>query len=255
MVRREASSGLVVASALRGDVMLMRRIGLLGALIAGICFGTVGEICGGVVKTGNGTFNEDETPGNNNVLANAFSIDGNWSVISNSDIVNSTTVPHVSITGTADGSPGGTYDYYSFTVNANGKGSFDIDTSTGSPNTSVGVFSDNSTTFGFNFATNGDSPISNGAGGSVSTNDAYVEWDFTGIVNPTTFYVAVGGKDADPAWDGNGPLTGSAPYTLHVSLEGAAVPEPSSLALLLCVSGIGLVVRRKKRRENEWTAT
>ena len=189
-------------------------------------------------------------------LANAFSIDGNWSIPSNPDIVNSTTVPHVSITGTADGIPGA-YDYYSFTVNADGKGYFDIDTSSGSPDTSVGVFSDNSTLYGHNFVTNGDdeSFLTHGAGGSVSKHDAYVEWDFAGIVNPTTFYVAVGGKDADPDWDGTGGLTGSAPYTLHVSLEGAAVPEPSSLALLLCVSGIGLVVRRKKRRENEWTAS
>ena len=84
------------------------------------------EILFGQSSLGSGVIAEVEA---NNSLAAAQSIDGQWSLALDPDIGDSftntsTTIPHVTISGTGDG----TFDYYAFTVPAAGvRGIFDID--------------------------------------------------------------------------------------------------------------------------------
>ena len=52
----------------------------------------------------------------------------NWNLNSNTGIVESTTIPHITLAGTGDG----TFDYYAFTGKAGARGVFDIDGSNGS---------------------------------------------------------------------------------------------------------------------------
>ena len=61
----------------------------------------------------------------NSSIATAHNIDGaGWNLSSNSNIANSTTIPHITVEGTGDG----TFDYYSFTIaNAGDTTVFDID--------------------------------------------------------------------------------------------------------------------------------
>lgn len=73
------------------------------------------------VDDGGGFISEFEP---NNSLASAQNIDSFFSLANDLPISSSTTIPHVSIYGTGNG----TFDYYSFTVSTPGsRGIFDID--------------------------------------------------------------------------------------------------------------------------------
>ena len=133
----------------------------------------------------------------------------------------STTIPHISIDGSGDG----TFDYYSFDVaNAGDRGIFDIDGA--SFDTQLFLFD----TAGTMLTQDDDSSTTEGAGGSTSGLDSFIEYTFPAA---GTYVVAVGQFFS---WsDGFGNLTGSAPqpgesYTLHVTVENHAEIPPTLTA-------------------------
>jgi len=103
----------------------------------------------------------------NDSLAGAQNLDlAFWTLSENPDVEQSTSIPHVSIQGTGDG----TFDYYSFTVsNAGDIGIFDIDygwtDGAGSMDSYILLYDSS----GNLLATSDDSATSDGAGGSVSS--------------------------------------------------------------------------------------
>ncbi|MBI1314193.1 S8 family serine peptidase [bacterium] len=150
----------------------------------------------------------------NNSRGQAMRLDDRgWSLDANPEIANSTTVPHVTITGTGDG----TFDYYSFTVSEpNTTAVFDID------NGSVAAGEEFDTEL-FLFDSSDNLLALNDDGfiepGSTSAFDARIEYTFP---NPGYYTIAVGAFNS--SYDGAGRLTGSTPpvgkrYILNVSID------------------------------------
>lgn len=174
----------------------------------------------------------------NNSLAGAQSIDGNFTLDYRDDIGNgdhvtntSTTIPHVTIFGTGDG----TYDYYSFSLitSVPRYAIFDIDYTTDGYDSHVAIWAEDGTLLGHN----DDYDHRGGADGSVSDLDSL---HALYLSSSGTFIVGVARSNASPdfgGFEGNAPETGTN-YVLHVSVEGQEVPEPASLMLL----GLGGVV-------------
>lgn len=172
---------------------------------------------------GAGTVTEQEP---NDSLAGASNLDGaQWSLVFDANVgdslVNtSTTIPHVRINATGNG----TFDYYKFTVSAAGlRGIFDIDgAQTGQPGTiDTQLFLYDLA--GNLLASNDTSLASNGAGGSVSPLDAYLEHTFAAA---GTYVLGVGESLSTGAVGG---ITGNPPdsgdqYTLNISVEGHSLP-------------------------------
>jgi Bacterial pre-peptidase C-terminal domain len=161
----------------------------------------------------------------NDSLAGAQDLDDAvWSLADDPNIDQSSSVPHVSVQGTGDG----TFDYYSFTVsNAGDVGTFDIDFGSnpggaGDMDTVIFLYDSNGTLL----ATNDDSMTSSVDGGSLSSWDSFLQYTFDA---PGTYVIAVGEYFSE---DGGGQLTGNPPdagdtYTLQVSIENHAVATPS----------------------------
>ena len=155
-----------------------------------------------------------ETEPNDTQLA-AQSIAGQWSLNADANIGDatntntSTLIPHVTVTGTGDGS----IDYFWFTVDAAGsKGIFDIDFASagGVPLDSVITLYSSS---GFVLATNDDSLMPMLDAGSSSFQDSFLEYTFT---SPGTYLIAVQESG------GTGVPLGAV-YSLHASLEQSVV--------------------------------
>lgn len=162
----------------------------------------------------------------NNSIANAVSIDNSFSLDLDPNIGDtltntSTTIPHVSIQGSGDG----TYDYFSFTVtNSGDRGIFDIDFTNGN-DMEIFLF-DAAGNFLFG---DDDSSTSDGQGGSTSGLDSYMEFTFT---SPGTYIIGVAEFSSSGQ---NGGITGDTIdpgtiYTLQVSIEnhltGGGGPAP-----------------------------
>lgn len=154
------------------------------------------------------------------VIDHAQNIDGpdslgsGWNLIENPDIADSTTLPHISIQATGDG----TFDYYSFTVaNAGDRAVFDIDYESSFFGENLyldttiflydanGILLDQNDDFG-------DEP------GSNTGLASYLEHYFS---EPGAYYLAVG---QFPSSDAGGQIIGTPffdgdAYTLHVSLD------------------------------------
>lgn len=186
----------------------------------------------------------DQEP--NNSLTTAQSIDAFFSLDHSEDIGNeagdntSTTIPHVTIEGTGDG----TNDYFVFTVaNAGVTGIFDIDYGLGhggSIDTVIGLWAVDGSVLDYD----DDSSTQAGAGGSVHDYDSFIQHTFAAAGQ---YIIGVGECCSSPGeggWleYGNKPDNGDT-YVLQVSIEGhalaptASVPEATSIALI----GIGLL--------------
>jgi large exoprotein involved in heme utilization and adhesion len=168
---------------------------------------------------GSGLLDEIES---NDSISGAQLIDPSFfSLASNFNIESSTTIPHVSISGTGDG----TFDYYSFEVTTlNSSGIFDIDNgfqgeAPSSIDTQLFLFDQS----GQLLASNDDSSTLQGAGGSNSvfdtyTYDSYIQHTFT---SPGTYIIGVGRYFSSAS---NGSISGDAPvnpqtYNLQVSIN------------------------------------
>ncbi len=187
---------------------LLKLFGFVAALVV---------VFGGISPAAAFTVNEVEP---NNTVDTAQNIDSNFSLDFDANIGDttsntSTTIPHVTINGTGDG----TFDFYSFTVfNTGDKAIFDIDFgstvsgTTGRVDTLLRLFDSGGT----ELADNDDNSISFGQGGSVSRRDSYLEFTFSA---PGTFVIGVEKccEDPDPV-----PVPSGATYQLQVSLENAA---------------------------------
>ncbi|MCH2123042.1 MAG: pre-peptidase C-terminal domain-containing protein, partial [Pirellulaceae bacterium] len=171
---------------------------------------------------------------------NAQNLDNEiWTTQPNSDIGDalsdtSTTIPHLTIEGTGNGS----FDYYSFTVTtANSRGIFDVDRgetgTAGSVDTELFLFDSD----GNQLAANDVSPFVVGGSGSTSSEDAFIEHVFG---TAGTYVVAVA-ESGSFAFNGNlvgNPLDIGDAYTLQVSLENHPTVGVDNLTISGDVSNI-----------------
>ena len=176
----------------------------------------------------------------NNSIGAAQSLDDLYSLSFDSNIGDSltntsTTIPHVTVSGSGDG----TFDYYSFTVNRAGDRAI-FDTDQTNFDTEIFLYD----LQGNLLAQNDDSSIALGAGGSTSFNDSYLEYVFPAA---GTYVIGVG---RFPATGSFGGITGLAPqagdsYLLQVSLQNAA-RLPSALATVTIPAGESFCHRRSR---------
>lgn len=160
--------------------------------------------------------------GPNDTLPSAQSLEGYiWSLSSDPDIGDefgstSTSLPHLTVTATGNES----FDYYSFVVsNVPARGIFDIDYgATGNPLTDMDsqIFLYDSA--GNLLASNNDSPLAFGAGGSASTLDSFLTYPF---VKSGTYIIGVAASPSNGLPGGiSGTQIGNGDtYTLQVSVE------------------------------------
>ena len=177
--------------------------------------------------SGNDSFTYTVTDGNggsatatvNLVVAQSVT-DAQFTSDEDENIFRSTEIPHATIEATGDGS----FDYYVFEVTSPGVAYFDIDfgvTDGGVSDVDTELFLFNSA--GTLLAENDDSLITNGAGGSTKSDDAFIEYSFS---EAGTYVIGVGAFNSSAS---SGIITGTAPapgstYTLHISLENGVVP-------------------------------
>jgi hypothetical protein len=184
----------------------------------------------------------------NNTGASAQNVDGNFDFAFSADIgdvsgINtSTSLSHVSILGTGDGS----YDFYSFT-SLGGQTILDIDygTAGGFMDTMIAIWHSDGNLLMYN----DDSDISAGAGGTSALFDDYDSFIELILVSSGQYFVGVcryecSFGDGFSLTDGGEPGSGE-DYTLHIS-TATSVPEPSIIALLgLGLVGLGFALRRQ----------
>lgn len=155
---------------------------------------------------------------------------------------------HVSINGTGDG----TYDYYSFTVPSEGiTGVFDIDfgddfssSNEGVIDSMIALWNDD----GLILSQNDDSSTALGAGGSSSSLDSFIQYDFN---QPGLYIIGVAECCGDVDQQGwlSPRVREGGTYTLQVALGTgfSPIPPPSEIpvppALYLFCSGIVLLFR------------
>lgn len=173
---------------------------------------------------------------NNDSIAGAQNINNFFSLGANADIANATTIPWVSIIGTGNG----TWDFYSFNIaNADTLGVFDIDYGRDAGG-SFDPWLELYTGAGAGLASNDDSSISNGAGGSVHIYDSFLTYTF----QPGNYAIAVGRYSGYE-------VPAGATYTLQTSLAGHStqsnvVPEPATMALF-GLGSVGMAFMRRKK--------
>ena len=170
--------------------------------------------------------------GSNDSFATAQSLDGQFSLGSDANVANATTIPFVSVIS-APGDP--TYDFYSFTVGAaDSAGIFDIDFGMPDFDPYLNLFD----SAGIQLFANDDAGLDTG---SVHPWDSFFGYTFA---NAGLYYLRVGSCCVSP---------GTGDYQLNVSLQspGApAVPEPSTWAMMLLGFGAaGYAMRRRAPRK------
>lgn len=155
----------------------------------------------------------------NTDIAGAIDISALFSLAADADIMNATTIPHVSVTGTGDATTG--VHYYAVTLNIVGTAlTVDVDYgsggTTGSMDTWVSLFSADGT----QLATDDDSSTTDGAGGSTSGLDSYLNYTTatTGV-----FYIAIG------TYSNLSPIPVGGTYELQISVDetGSSGASPS----------------------------
>jgi len=155
-----------------------------------------------------------------------FSLDFSPDIGDSSGNNTSTTIPHVSISGSGNNPGSGTRDFFMFNVSTAGSiGIFDIDYGKPDLDSMIELFDSVATSL----ASNDDySPFATvGAGGSVHSYDSFIQYTFPSAGN---YVIAVG------RFSGHSPLNLGEDYVLQVSIANhslAAVPDAgSSLAFL-----------------------
>ncbi|WP_306249765.1 M10 family metallopeptidase C-terminal domain-containing protein [Parvularcula sp. IMCC14364] len=134
--------------------------------------------------------------------ANALSVDGFFSLQANSQIANSTTIPHATVQGTG----GGNVDIYSFIIEEVTKGYFDMDATSSSYDPYLYLYDENFKLISFN----DDSPVDPG---SNKRQDSYLEYTF---LEAGQYFILVNTWSADGFGQG---VDNGASYNLHISLE------------------------------------
>jgi hypothetical protein len=155
----------------------------------------------------------------NDSMAQAQNINDSFSLDSDANITDSTTVPHATVNGTGND----TYDYYSFTVPQAGvstTGVFDIDGAFPSFDSSLRLYDSNG-----NFIAENDdlgSPDAGsvscdpGCGDEPYTVDSYLVYNFP---HAGTYYIKVSWFNSYVVpYDLDAPVPGGASYKLHVSV-------------------------------------
>ncbi len=160
-----------------------------------------------------------------------------FSTLPDPEIQDATLYPHISVDGTGDG----TFDYYSFTVDANSHASFDIDRA--NFNGELFLYDLN----GNLIASNDDSGGDIGDGGS--TTSPLINWDF---LNAGTYVIGVGRFDSDGSPNGitGQPLVTGDTYRLQISLEGHATGTGSSVIMETAPAPLSKTVTVKVNADN-----
>jgi serralysin len=143
--------------------------------------------------------------GGNYSLATAYDVTNLFSLASNANIEDATTVPHVTITGNGDYN----FDYYKVTVTAGTTLTFDID-NTFALDTIILLYD----VAGNRLAFNDDGSITQGAEGSIFPQDSYLTFTVT---RTGTYYLQVAEYLGSNQIQGPGEFTS---YQLHISATG-----------------------------------
>jgi hypothetical protein len=186
---------------------------LLAAMVAGMLYAGVALAA---------SVNEVEP---NDSIAQAQNIDSYFTLDSDPNITDSTTVPHATVDGTGNG----TYDYYSFSVNQAGVstiGLFDIDGAWNGFDSYLWLYDSN----GALLEQNDDAPPDAGsAPGPCSvqpgTCDSYIQYNFR---SAGTYYIQVGSFSNERPFCCISPVPGGVSYKLNVSVEGHALGPQST---------------------------
>jgi serralysin len=183
----------------------------------------------------------------NDSIATAQNIDAFFALNPDSDVANSTTIPHATVIGL----PGnGSFDYFSFTVGAGSTGLFDLDYiyDQGNVDSYLRLYN----FAGLLLAENdddhaGDSsiPLYESGTGTVYGGhilDSAIQYTFG---TAGTYVIEVGNCCVGPQSGGQG-------YELQVSLTNhsinSAVPEPATWAMMLLgFGGMGVALRRGRK--------
>ncbi|MFG0263137.1 MAG: DVUA0089 family protein, partial [Novipirellula sp. JB048] len=176
--------------------------------------------------TQSSTFGIASAPGND-TIATAQDLDSEaWTLSRNHEIKNSTSRPHLSISGLGDGS----FDYYSFTVDqAGATATFDIDDTNQFNDLYLSLYD----AAGVPLASNDDAGNDPGSSNSL---DPFLEHTF---LAPGTYVIGVSAfpSTADPGGITGAPVPNGASYQLHVSLDGKAVSAAHNITPLTLIQG------------------